>query len=145
MGNLRDTSRELRDLGFSGTDQFMQGGHQIINSNRANAGPKRKNADWAADDRIVQALLLTVFPKLITDQKQRERAGLWMRVIQLYHRSGHSFGDTAAEMGVKTKFVRNVLQKIQYIRKGKNAKGKSRKRKGKATRTSLGVLNEQGS
>jgi hypothetical protein len=139
MSNLRNTSKELRDLGFSGTDQFMQGGHQIINSNRANAGPKRKNADWAKSDKIVQTLLLRVFPKLMTDEKQRERAGLWMRVIQLYYRAGYSFGDTAAEMGVKLKFVRNVLQKIAYVRHGKTTKGKTRKRVyGKASETSMG-------
>ena len=144
MGNLRDTSRELRDLGFSGTDQFMQGGHQIINSNRANAGPKRKNADWAADDRIVQYLLLSVFRKLTTDQKQRERAGRWMRVIQLYFRSGLSYGDVAAEMNLPKRTVEYLVRSIHRTRIGRRADGRGLK-KHAVTRTSLGALNDQGS
>lgn len=75
MSNRRNTSRQLRDLElFSGNDQFMQNGHQIINSNRANAGPRRKNAAWAASDAEVQALLANAFPKWKTDENQRKKS-----------------------------------------------------------------------
>ena len=137
MSNHRNTSQQLRELKiFSGSDHFMMSGHQIINSNRSHAGPTRKDATWAKDDEAVQKILRSVFPKVDTDMSQRERAGKWVRVIHLYFRSGMSFGDTAEEMGAKPKFVRNVLQKINYVRKGLNAKGKQRSRK--ATGTDLG-------
>lgn len=137
MSNHRNTSKQLRDsLIFSGEDQFMRSGHQIINSNRSKAGPCRKDAAWALDDELVQKILRTTFPKVHTDASQRERAGKWARVIHLYFRSGSSFGDVAAEMGVKPKFVRNVLQKINYVRKGLSTQGKQRS--GKATGTPLG-------
>jgi hypothetical protein len=137
MSNHRNTSEQLRELLiFSGSDHFMTNGHQIINSNRSHAGPARKDATWALDDAVVQKILRTTFPKVEIDVAQRERAGKWVRIIHLYFRSAMSFGDVAAEMGVKPKFVRNVLQKINYVRKGLSTQGKPRL--GKATGTDLG-------
>jgi hypothetical protein len=113
LSNLRDTFQELRDIGFSGSDQFMNRGHRIINSNRAFAGPKRRKAKWAMNDDAVQALLLQTFPKLETSESQRRRAGRWARIIQLYYRLGLSYGHTAAEMKVTTRYVRTLLRNIR--------------------------------
>lgn len=129
MSNRRNTSRQLRDLElFSGNDQFMQNGHQIINSNRANAGPRRKNAAWAASDAEVQALLANAFPKWKTDENQRKRAGRWARVIHLYFRSGMSYGDVAAEMNLPKRHVEYLVRSIYRVHAGRRANGTGFKR-----------------
>ena len=137
MSNNRNTFQQLRGM-FQGTDQFMQSGHQIINSDRANAGPKRKNACWAKSDKEVRELLLSVFPKLDSNERQRMRAGKWARVIQLYFRSGLSYGDTAAEMQENKVFVHNVINRINAALVGFPCRGKKKPRK--QSRTSLGAL-----
>lgn len=140
MTNLRNKDNgELRSLRiFAGSDSFMKGGHRIINSNRARVGPARKNADWAKSDKKVQKLLLRVFPKMLTDDKQRKRAGRWLRVIQLYFRYGYSYGDTAAEIGEKKKFVQDVLCRINRALQGLPCDGRKKPRKLKEARIFLG-------
>jgi hypothetical protein len=122
---------------FSGSDQFMQGGHQIINSNRARSGPKRKNSDWARSDKKVRELLLRAFPKLADNDLQRSRAARWARVINLYFRSGMSFGDTAAEMGLPKRQIEGVIRSIHRALVGKRANGTGFKNRA-VTGTSLG-------
>ena len=130
MNNLRDTSRELRLSGlFSGSDPFMKNGHQIINSNRAYAGPRRKKAKWAYDDAAVQKLLLRAFPKLSMDKKHRERAGRWARLIQLYYRSGLSSGAVATEMKISRENVRGLLRSIRRAAAGMPCNGSAKYRK----------------
>src|SRR5208282_1960773 len=144
MSNHRDTSRQLRNLKiFSGNDQFMQNGHQIINRNLANAGAPRKNADWAKDDKSVQALLKRVFPKCASDPEQRKRAGRWIRIIHLHYRSGLSYGDTAAEMGVTVATVRSALQHMRRAVKGFPCNRSIKSKKSATFRTSLGVSSEE--
>ena len=114
MSNHRDTSKQLRDsLIFSGEDQFMRAGHQIINKNLAYSRYRRAPAEWAKDDEAIKNLLTRVFPKLKIDERQRARAGRWMRVIHLYHRFGHSYGDVAAEMGLRVTAVKSMIQHIR--------------------------------
>lgn len=128
MSNHRNTSKEIRRLRiFSGSDQFMQGGHQIINSNRAAVGPKRKNSDWAMSDIKVQKLLSYVFPKARECERQRGRAGFWARVIHLYFRLGMSFGDVAVEMKVGEKKIRNTIYRINRVLHGQTCNGCKRK------------------
>jgi hypothetical protein len=143
MSNHRNTSRELRHI-FSGSDTFMQDGHQIINSNRAYAGPKRKDSPWASDDKTVQELLKTVFPKLEDNKRQRDRAGRWMRVIQLHFRSGFSYGDTAEEMGEELYTIRNIISRMRRALK-RLPGGVKMTDSRDTTETSMGRLNESGS
>lgn len=139
MTNLRNTNGELRSLRiFAGSDSFMKGGHRIINSNRARVGPARKNADWSKSNKKVQSLLLRVFPKMGTNDAQRKRAGRWLRIIQLYFRSGYSYGDTAIEINEKKKFVQNVLYRINRALHGLPCDGRKKFRKLKEARIFLG-------
>ena len=134
MSNHRNTWKQLRKLGiFAGSDAFMQGGHQIINSNRANAGPARKNSEWAKSDKIVQNLLFNIFPKLAKNENQRKRAGKWLRIIQLYHRSGFSAGDVAAEMKITRTSVKGILRHIRLALKGLPLDGRPKFRKKKVS------------
>lgn len=119
MSNHRNTSKELRDLGlFSGSDLFMRGGHQIINRNLANARAKRKAAPWATNDDEVQKILLRAFPKLARDEKQRKRAGRWLRIIHLFYRSGMSSGEVAAELKETPYRIRDTLRGIRHVAAG---------------------------
>ena len=136
MSNLRDTYGELRGV-VDGTGGFMNG-HQIINSNRARGGFKRAEASWAHDDKAVRALLIKSFPKLETDSRQRSRAGRWMRVIQLYHRFGHSYGDVAEEMGLTVAAIKTILQRMRHDIKGVPRNPSRRKSKSATFGTSLG-------
>lgn len=139
MSNHRDTSKQLRDsLIFSGEDQFMRAGHQIINSNRSHAGPSRKDATWAIDDIEVKALLQRVFPRLDANERERERAGRWVRVIHLYHRLGHSHGDVALELKIPVYTVRNILARIRRARANRPCNGRKGPRKRDTTGTPLG-------
>lgn len=143
MSNLRDTSKELRDLLiFSGSDHFM-GGHQIINSNRSHVGYRRASADWSQDDDVVRELLLRVFPKLESNEKQRVRAGRWMRIIHLFYRAGLSYGDVAEEMKSSLSTVRSALQHIRRAAKGRPCNRSIKNFKRRATsKTSLGATSE---
>ncbi len=117
----------------------MQGGHQIINSNLAGrTGTKRKDAKWIKSDKAVRQLLLRVFPKLETDEKQRERAGRWSRVIHLFYRLGMSYRDVAAEMNEKTSVVRCLLRSVRRAASGQSCNRSGRIRKRTEDRTSLG-------
>ena len=144
MSNRRNTSRQLRDLElFSGNDQFMQNGHQIINSNRANAGPRRKNAAWAASDAEVQKLLQARFPKLKIDENQRKRAGRWVRVIHLYFRSEMSVGDVAKEIGMTRRNTDKLIRRIRMAQIGLRTDGSGAYRRHGGSQTSLGDLGEE--
>lgn len=119
MIHLRDTLGELRNLRiYSSSDQFMRGGHRIINSNRAFAGPHRKEELWTNDEIAVRELLLRVFPKLDTNEKDRLRAGRWARLIHLYFKSGLSQGDVANEMKMSKMAVNSMLRNIRRASKG---------------------------
>lgn len=139
MSNHRDTSKQLRDsLIFSGEDQFMRDGHQIVNKNLAYSRYRRTPAEWAKDDRAIKVLLLRVFPKLETDEKQRQRAGRWMRVIHLHHRFGHSYGAVAAEMGLRVTAVKSMIQHIRRAVNGFPCNRSSKRSKRATFGTPLG-------
>jgi len=123
---------------FSGSDHFMAAGHQIINSNRAYAGPKRREDKWAYDDEAVRIVLYQAFPKLLTDKKQRERAGRWARIIQLYFRSGMSGGSVAHEMKINLERVRRFLKSMRHVAAGRTCNGAKKHRKCARTGTSKG-------
>lgn len=124
MKNLRDTTGELLDFGFSLSDHFIKG-HQIINSDHANRGGlKRKNSEWAKSDEKVRKMLTHSFPHLSTNFKQRHRAGIWLRVIHLYFRMGLSYSTVAKEMRLRKKKVRDLLQSIHRAAEGRPASGK---------------------
>jgi hypothetical protein len=116
----------------------MNGGHQIINRNRSHVGPRRKDAAWTLDDDQVKALLQRVFPRLALDERERERAGRWARIIHLYYRLGYSYGDAAAELKIPMHTVRNVLARMRRARANRPCNGNKGVRKRDTTGTSLG-------
>jgi len=104
---------------LDGKDPFMTGGHGIIKStgrSQHNARLQRTPV-WATDDKEIQKLLLRSFPKLWIDPVQWERAGRWMRIIQLYFRAGLTSGHIAEEMHLTDKKVRKIISRIRNAAK----------------------------
>jgi hypothetical protein len=138
LSNRRDTSKELKQLRiFSGSDHFMSG-HQIINRNRSLAGPRRKNSEWALDDTEVRRILKRSFPKLATNEKQRERAGRWATVIQLYFRKGLTLSDVAVDLKMTPKNTGKLIRRIQLAQRGLRTDESGAYRKHGGSETSLG-------
>lgn len=94
-------------------------GHQIIKPlNR-----ERKIPEWAQSDEQVQIILQRSFPKLKTNPKQRQRAGRWARIIQLFYRSKMTGTHVAEELGISYHRFENLLCAIKRAANGKRANG----------------------
>jgi hypothetical protein len=102
-------------------DPFMTRGHQIIKIRRG--WRKKQVPEWATNDKSVQALVLRSFPKLKTDDKQRRRAGIWVRVINLYFRMGWTRGQIAEELGTTSEIIKYTIRRIRRVSEGKAADG----------------------
>jgi hypothetical protein len=116
-----DTFIELRRH-LDGNEPYMNG-HQILKERRI----ARKAPLWTKNDKRVQAILLRSFPKMETNQKQRDAAGKWVRVLHLYYRMGLTFGQVAAEMGITRDTVSDIVQCLTRASKGLRADGSKRK------------------
>ena len=99
-------------------DAFISG-HQIKKIRRQ----KRSTPEWARHQKQVRELLLRSFPKLNTSQKQRKRAGRWMRIIHLYFVLGFTCSQVAAELGEEIAPVKRSIEHIRNASKGKRADG----------------------
>ena|SRR5665213_2091935 len=80
--------RDFKNLNavLDSRDGFTVNGHQVkwIRTH------KKTIPAWAYDDVAIQKILLAAFPKLAINQKQRDQAGRWLRVIHLYFRLGYT-------------------------------------------------------
>ena len=131
---------ELRES-FDGSDQFMSG-HQI---HKTRQGRKRGGVpEWATDDVSIRKIVFQAFPKMFTDKKQRERAGVWVRVAYLYYRSNLTDLDIALEMGVKRGVVRNIIHRMNLVYQGKWANGRGdygRRKRGRPRKGETNLTN----
>ena len=122
-----DVYKQLRKK-FDGADSFVAGGHTVGGKPGTRHADRVANTpEWANDDEQVRSLLLKVFPKLETDEKQRARAAKWARVIYLYFRMGYVTSRVAMELGVTIKYVDSLLRTIRRVATGKRSDtGRSR-------------------
>jgi hypothetical protein len=104
-------------------DQFLRS-HQI----RKIRVEERPIPEWAIDDRTIQVILLTAFPKMLTDERQRRRAGAWLRVFYLYYRLGMTYSQVAKETGLNEGQVQAHLRSLSRVAQGKTRHGKARKK-----------------
>lgn len=88
---------------------------------------KRTTPEWATDDKAVQKILLTSFPKLQTDEKQRRRAARWVRIIFLYYRKHMSYSQVAEELEELPERIGHTLCKIRRASRGQQT-GTGKKR-----------------
>src|ERR1035437_7974553 len=95
------------------------GGHQIVSLRRR----KRSVPEWARNTEKIKAILITSFPKLKTDFKQRSRAARWGRIIYLYYRLGWTNRQVAEEMEMKPSNLHNMTISIHRVANGMRANG----------------------
>lgn len=110
--------QQLRKI-FEGSDPFMGGGHQIVGLRQR----KRVVPEWTRNNAKVRKLLLRSFPKLVTNAKQRNRAARWARIIHLYFRLQYTHRQVAAEMGITSGSVHDLLRSIRRVSNGNRADG----------------------
>lgn len=125
-------------------------GHQVLKTSGRTKNGQRVCPEWAKHDDQIRGLLKHVFPKLNTrpsDSEQREiadrqraRAGRWMRVIQLYFRHNMTCSSIAEELGSNLNTVEKIVARIYKASNGKRHNGLPYKRKRGGIRTSLGAL-----
>jgi hypothetical protein len=98
---------------------FAQGGWQVVKAREY----KHDTPSWVNNDKKVQKILLQSFPKLRTNTHQREAAGRWGRIIQLYFRTGYTHTQVAHEMGLTPDQVRSTIRAIRRAASGLRADG----------------------
>lgn len=70
---------------------------------------------WTQNDAQVRQVLLSTFPGLATDPKQRASAGRWLRIIYLYFRV-HQWAKTIAEsLGITVRAVESVIRRAREV------------------------------
>lgn len=84
---------------------------------------------WTKSDTKIRALLLKVFPKLGSDERQRERAARWTRVIYLYFRAGMTYSQIAEDMCISRNAAHELIKGIQRSSRGLDARGRERLRR----------------
>src|ERR1700688_655382 len=116
-----DVYKQLRKK-FDGADSFVDGGH-ITGGKPSTSHTERvaKTPEWANDDQQVRLLLLKVFPKLETDEKQRARAAKWAQIIHLYFRMGWTDSRIALELKISLVSVGSLLRAVRRAASGKRA------------------------
>jgi hypothetical protein len=127
---MSDVFQQLRKK-FDGADSFVAGGHAVRGGGFTRHAERLAHIPaWANDDVFVRKLLLKVFPKLATDQKQRDRAGTWFRVIVMYYRLGYTHLRISQETGWTHTKVESLIRNIKRASEdrqassGKNRNGK---------------------
>ena len=121
-----DVFEQLRKV-FDGADSFVAGGHAVRGGGSTRHAERVANIpEWANSDAEVRQLLLKVFPKLETDERQRKRAAIWALIIYYYFRMGLTQGRIALKTGWKSKKVNNIIQSIKYVTEGRTAHGEAR-------------------
>jgi hypothetical protein len=79
--------------------------------------------DWARTKEGIQKILLTAFPRLRVSLSQRQKAGRWAKVINLYFINGWSTEDVAEEMYEKRQTIMMLTRSIVRVSQGLRADG----------------------
>jgi hypothetical protein len=114
-------------------ESFLNGGHQTVGARTY----KRTAPGWTKDDKFIRGLLLQSFPKLASNDNQREAAGRWATVIHLYFRMGYTRSQIAEELGSTEERIKGVIRSIYRASKGKRADGSGTRTRGYAPKTPL--------
>lgn len=133
---MNKTSTQLR-RNFDKRDSFFSGS-QPIKIRR----PRRVIPSWVFSNEKIKNFLKGSFPKLSSDAKQRDRAGRWARVIQLYFRANKSYRETAEEMGEKPRTVEMIIRTIHRVSKGMPSDGRKRKKVHAVVQINLGEVDK---
>lgn len=113
----KDFQQLRRVLG--GNDPFTNQGHQIVTLRSR----KRVIPDWARSNIRIREILLRSFPKLVINQKQRDRAARWARVIHLYFRLQWTSRQVADELDITPAAALSITRAITRVAAGNRANG----------------------
>lgn len=86
----------------------------------------RKMPEWMKNEKSIHGLLLRIFPKLKTDERQRKNAAGWLEIIRLYFKSGWKAQDVAEKLNTSKKQVYDTAQRITRAGAGLRTTGKPR-------------------
>jgi predicted DNA-binding protein YlxM (UPF0122 family) len=86
----------------------------------------QKMPEWMKDEKNVRELLLRVFPKLKTNDRQRKRAARWVAIIGLYFKTAWSARDVAEKLNTTEKKIYDTAQRITRAGAGLRTTGKQR-------------------
>ncbi len=118
----KDKILQTLDSVVGADDRFMQG-HQI----KKIRVRERLIPEWTIGDQEIKTILLTVFPKMFTEERQHQRASIWLRVFYLYYRIGLTEFQVAREIGINRNQVSMTLRTLTYASKGLTKHGKPRR------------------
>jgi hypothetical protein len=118
--DAKGTHDQLR-RNFDGADTFMTG--FLVGRAREY---KRRVPRWVHNKAKIQKILLSAFPKLKTDPKQRTGAARWADVIHYYFRLRYTASQTSEELSLKLSTVNETVRSIKRVAKGRRADGKIR-------------------
>ena len=129
---LSEVNAELRQKFMDGDEPFATG-HGIRKPRRTYTN--KRIPIWAKDDREVKKLLLSVFPlsalplkeQTPAGMRQRARAGIWIRVIQLYFRTNFSQSDAAYEAKMSINQLKETVRRIRNAHEGFWSNGRKRR------------------
>lgn len=113
-------SKRTKSLRSQVDNSFVYGGSQMVKARQH----KHNTPDWVNNKSKIRRLLLAVFPKLQTDENQREGASRWARIIQLYFRVGYTRKQVSEEMSLTSAQVKGVIQGIRNVSEGRRADGR---------------------
>lgn len=114
----KDFQQLRRVLG--GNDPFTNHGHQIVVLRKR----KRPVPEWVMSNVKIREVLLRAFPKLAINQRQRDRAARWARIIHLYFRLQWTHRQVADEIGQDADSVHNMINGIRRVAKNGRADNK---------------------
>jgi hypothetical protein len=112
----KDFQQLRRVLG--GNDPFMNQGHQIVTLRKR----KRPIPEWVMSNQKIREVLLRAFPKLAINQRQRDRAARWARIIHLYFRLQWTSRQVADELGVTHASVTSITRAAVRVAAGKKTR-----------------------
>lgn len=128
LGRLNAPQRESMSLipGLDRKDLFQKG-HLVRGSPKSGWTRRTKNIPlWTRNDEAVKKLLLKIFPKMVSNRRQRERAGRWAAVIHLYFRAARPASEVAQELKISEKTVYDTVLRIRRAAKGLRTTGRKR-------------------
>ena len=114
------TNSQLRKI-LDNDDTFLWSGHQIIKLRRH----QHKRPEWSKHEDQIRGLIMRAFPRCNENSeiglRQRERAGRWARVIQLYYVMGYTYSQVAEELEQPLRRIHKVIDHIRMASKGRRA------------------------
>jgi hypothetical protein len=112
--------------GLDYKDQFQKA-HQTRGKPRSTWAKRARNIPaWTLSDGAVKKLLQTTFPKMLSDTRQRDRAGRWASTIYLYFRAARPASEVAHELKISEKTVYDTVLRIRRAAKGLRTTGRKR-------------------